>query len=121
MGRLKLTTQLRGSTLVETLVALTLVTIVMTVAWLTVEWVLRGSHQRESIEAELLINQIEAEFHLAPWEAQWQLDTMSYLLSATLEVNDAGEDLYTFDVRCETPTGRNVQRTSLHYLPNLTE
>lgn len=121
MGRLSSFIKLRAATLIETLVALTLVTIVMTVAWLTVEWVLRGSHQREGIEAELLINRMEELFYLDPWSARWSLDTLGYLLDATLSVNEAGEDLYTFTVRCETPTNRIIERGSLHYLPNRTE
>lgn len=116
MGKLVLTGRLKGTTLVETLVALTVVTIVLTIGWLTVEWVLRGSHQREDIEADLLMQQMAYEMETHQFQDAATLDTLGFYLEGFFTKAEQGEDLFEIKIKCGAPSGQVYHYYQLLYL-----
>lgn len=94
--------KLKGSSLVEATVALTLLTIVLGVAWLCFEQLLTNSTTTQSLQAELLLRQRADQLVQQVDLSDQNWDTLGYRILHEWQPATA-TDVYWLSLRCLTP------------------
>ena len=95
--------RLKGSSLVEAMVALTLLAVVMGVAWLTFEQLLSNNRTIQEFHAELLLKQRAAQVEQFPYISTNTWDTLGYTLQHEIELLPDTSGLALLKIRCESP------------------
>ena len=101
--------RLKGSSLIEATVALTLLAVVMGVAWLTFEQLLTNNRTVQAYQAELLLRQRAVQIEQYPYDLSNSWDTLGYVVNHEIEAVQEVNGLAILKLQCESPHKRVFQ------------
>lgn len=96
--------RLKASSLIEATLALSILTVVMSVAWICIEQVLHNTDQAQKLHATILLQQYShhVEDQQLFYNTTW--DSMGYHIEQQIEKIDNCSSCYLLKLKCITPS-----------------
>ena len=105
--------RLKASSLVEATMALSLITIVLGIGWMTVEQLLINDNNTQAFHTQLLLQQRVRQIEqTADWDATYW-DTLGYHIEQQIAPLQEHPDYVWLYLICETPAGKSFELQTL--------